>query len=148
MTLRSRFVLVALTGAGAYWALLEASYRFLEESYVPVPQWWFEHLHPRPMATASWFVLINAVGAALAGIPVAIGVILFVKNNRPTLGLLICIPASLYIMGSGFITYGLPNYAAAWVVDTLQLLSIDVAVMLAVALFSRLPLTFVRAGAP
>jgi membrane-associated PAP2 superfamily phosphatase len=64
------FLLVALMGAGAYWALLEARYRLLEGSHVLVPQWWFDHLNSRPMATEAWFVLINAVGAALAGIPV------------------------------------------------------------------------------
>jgi hypothetical protein len=30
-------------------------------------------------------------------------------------------------MGSGLITYGMPHYAGAWLVDTLQLLSIGVA---------------------
>jgi hypothetical protein len=148
MTLWSRFGLVAFSGAGIYWLLLEASYRLLEGSYVPVPKWWFEHLHPRPLATDSWFALLNTVGAALAGIPVAICVVLFVKNHRPMLGLLIGIPPSIYIMGSGLIAYGLPNSVAAWVVDTLQLLSIGLAVSLAVVLFSRLPLTFVPANTP
>ena len=119
----------------------------LQDSFVPVPQWWFDRLHPRSMATASWFVFIDAAGAALAGIPVAIGVTLSVKAHRPALGLLIGIPPSLYIIGNGLITYGPPNYAAAWVVESLQLLSIGAAVSLAAALLSRLPRTFVRADA-
>ena len=51
-------------------------------------------------------------------------------------------------MGSGLIAYGLPNSAAAWVIYTLQLLSIGLAVSLAVVLFSRLPLAFVPANTP
>jgi len=57
---------MVLVGAGAYLALLEFSYRLLEGSYMP-PQWW--HVRPR----VSWFVLINAAGAVLAALPVALG---------------------------------------------------------------------------
>jgi hypothetical protein len=137
-----------MVGAGTYWVLLEAAYRFLADSYVPVPQWWSSHLHTQFMATASWFVLLNATGAFLAGIPVAFGVLCLEKAHRQTLALLVGILPSLWIMGSGLVTYGLPTYVAAWMVDSSQFLSIGLAVSVAVALFSRLPLTFVRADAP
>jgi len=138
--MRWRFLLVALIGAGAYLALLEVSYGFLEGSYFP-PQWWRDHLHLRPVASASWFVLINAAGAVLAAIPVALGVVLFAKTHKLTLVLVVGVPPSLYIMGSGLVAYGLPNYAAAWVIDVFQFLSISLAVLLAVVLLSSRPLT-------
>lgn len=131
---RWRFFLVVLIGATAYLALLEVSYGFLEGSYNP-PQWW--HLRPR----VSWFALINVAGAVLAALPVALGLVFFVKEQRPAICLLVGVPPSLYIMGSGLAAYGLPKYTAAWVIEVLQFLSIGVAVLLAVVLFSRLPLT-------
>jgi hypothetical protein len=114
--------------------LLEVSYRLLEGSYNP-PQWW--RVRPR----VSWFVLINAAGAVLAALPVASGVVLFVKKQRLATAFLVGVPPSLYIMGSGLVAYGLPNYTAAWVVDVLQFLSIGLAVLLVAVLFSSLPLT-------
>jgi hypothetical protein len=89
----------------------------------------------------SWFVLINAAGAVLAALPVASGVVLFVKKQRLATAFLVGVPPSLYIMGSGLVAYGLPNYTAAWVVDVLQFLSIGLAVLLVAVLFSSLPLT-------
>lgn len=138
---RWRFLLAALVGAGAYLALLEVSYRFLEDSYFPPPLWWRDHLHLRPVASASWFVLINAAGATLAATPVALVVVLFAKTRKLVLSLVIGVPPSLYIMGSGLVAYGLPKYAAAWVIEMFQFLSISLAVLLAVVLFSSLPLT-------
>jgi hypothetical protein len=140
LSMRWRFLLVALVGAGAYLALLEISYGFLEGSYFP-PHWWRDLLHLRPVASASWFVLINATGAVLAAIPVALCVVLFAKTHKRVLGLAVGVPPSLYIMGSGLAAYGLPNYAAAWVIDVFQLFSIGLAVLLAVVLFSSRPLT-------
>jgi len=141
VSMRWRSLLVALVGAGVYLALLEVSYGFLEGSYFPPPQWWRDHLHLRPVASVSWFVLINAAGAVLAAIPVALGVVLFAKTHKLALGLVVGVPPSLYIMGSGLVAYGLPKYAAAWVIDVFQFLSIGLAVLLAVVLFSSLPLT-------
>jgi hypothetical protein len=123
---------MVLVGAGAYLALLEVSYRLLESSYAP-PQWW------RVRPKMSWFALINAAGAVLAALPVALGLVLFVKKQRLAIGLLVGVPPSLYIMGSGLATYGLPKYTAAWVIDVLQFLSIGLAVLLVVILCSRLP---------
>jgi hypothetical protein len=141
VSMRWRFLFVALVGAGAYLALLEVSYGFLEGSYFPPPQWLRDHLHLRPVASASWFVLINAAGAVLAAIPVALGVVLFAKTRKLALGLVVGVPPSLYIIGSGLVAYGLPKYAAAWVIEVFQFLSISLAVLLAVVLFSSLPLT-------
>jgi hypothetical protein len=138
-----RFLLAALVGAGAYLALLEATHGFLENSYFP-PLWWRDHLHLRSVASASWFVLINAAGAASAAIPVALVVVLFAKTRRLVLSLVVGVPPGLYIMGSGLVAYGLPKYAAAWVIESFQFLSISLAVLLAVVLFSSLPLTFER----
>jgi hypothetical protein len=138
-----RFLLVALVGAGAYLALLEVSYGFLENSYFPPPLWWRDHLHLRSVASASWFVLINAAGAASAAIPVAL-VVLFAKTRKLVLSLVVGVPPSLYIMGSGLVAYGLPKYAAAWVIEMFQFLSISLAVLLGVVLFSSLPLTIER----
>ena len=125
---------MVLLGAGAYLALLEVSYRLLEGAYAP-PQWW--HVRPK----VYWFVLINAAGAVLAALPVALGVVLFVKKQTLAMGFLIGVPPSLYIMGSGLAAYGLPKYTAAWVIDVLQFLSIALAVLLVVVLCSRLPRT-------
>jgi hypothetical protein len=100
------------------------------------------------VAWVSWFVLINAVAAVLAAIPVALGAAPFAKMHRPTLGLLIGVPPSLYMMGSTLVEYGLPKYTAAWVVEGLQILSISVAVLLVLVVFTNRPLTFVRADAP
>jgi hypothetical protein len=137
---RWQFLLTALVGAAAYLALLKISYGFLEDSYFP-PQWWRDHLHLRPVAAASWFVLINAAGAAMAAIPVAGGVVLFAKTRRQTLGLMVGVPPSLYIIGSSLAAFGLPNYTAAWIVVVCQFLSIGMAVLVTVVLFVSLPLT-------
>lgn len=141
---RWRFLLMALVCAGAYLALLEVSYGFLENSYFPPPLWWRDHLHLRSVASASWFVLINAAGAASAAIPVALVVVLFAKTRKVVLSLVVGVPPSLYIMGSALVAYGLPKYAAAWVIEMFQFLSISLAVLLAVVLFSSLPLIVER----
>jgi hypothetical protein len=145
VSMRWRFLLVALVGTGAYLALLHVSYTFLGGSYYPPPQWWSDHLNLRPVAPASWFVLINAAGAVLAAIPVALGVVLFGRAHKPALGLVVGVPPSLYIMGSGLVAYGLPKHAVAWVIDVFQFLSIGLAVLLAVVLFSGVHLYSVRA---
>jgi hypothetical protein len=132
-----RLLLAALMGAGAYLALLHVSYAFIEGSYYPPPQWWRDHLHPRPVASASWFVLINAAGAVLAAIPVALGLVLLAKTHKLTLGLAVGVPASLYIMGSGLVAYGFPQQAIAWVIEVFQFLSIGLAVLLSVVLCSK-----------
>lgn len=137
VSVRWRFLLVALVGAGAYMSLLHVSYTFLEGSDYPPPQWWRDHLHLRPVASASWFVLINAAGAVLAAIPVALGVILFAKTHKLALGLAVGVPPSLYIMGSGLVAYGFPKHAVAWVIEVFQFLSIGLAVLLAVVLLSK-----------
>ena len=138
---RKRFSLVILVGAGVYMALLEVSYGFLEGRYFPPPQWWRDHSHLGPVASAAWFVLINAAGAVLAALPVALGVVLFAKTHKQVLGLLVGVLPGLYIMGGGLVEYGFPNYAAAWVIEVFQFLSISLAVLLAVVLFASLPLT-------
>ncbi len=137
---RWRFLLAVLVGAGVYLALLEVSYGFLEDSYIPPPRWWTDHLQRRSVASVSWFVLINAAGAVLAALPAAIGVVLGAKTHKLALGFVVGVLPGLYIMGSGLVAYGLPKYAAAWVVDVLQFLSISLAVLLAVVLFLSLPL--------
>ena len=65
---------------------------------------------------------------------------LFVQKQRRATGIMVGVPPSLYIMGSGLAAYGLPRYTAAWVIEVLQFLSIGLAVLLAVVLFSCLPL--------
>jgi hypothetical protein len=142
---RWRFILVALVGASAYLALLQVSYGFLEDSYIP-PQWWRDHLPVRPVTPASWFVLINAAGAVMAAIPVALGIALFARTHRLALSLLVGVLPSLYWMGSGMVAYGMPRYTAWWVVDIFQFLSISLAVLLAVVLFPSRPLTIVGRG--
>ena len=138
---RWQLLLLVVVGVTAYWVLLGVSYGFLESSYFPPPLWWRDHLHPRPVASASWFVLINASGAVLAAMPVAIFVLLFGKAQKLAVGLIIGTLTGLYIMGGSLIEYGLPKYVAAWIVDGFQLLSISVAVLLVVVLFASLPLT-------
>jgi hypothetical protein len=141
-----RFIVLALIGAGAYFALLEVSYRFLESSYSLPPQWWFDHLHPQFMASVSWFVLIDALAAIVAAVPVAIGVVSLMKTRRLPVSLIIGVPSGLYIVGSGLVVYGEPKFVAAWAVDMFQFLSISLAVLLAVVLISSLPLTIVGRG--
>ncbi len=136
---------MALVGAGAYLALLNVMYGSLQNSYIP-PQWWRNLLRPRLVASAAWFVLINAAGAIFAALPVAFGVVLFAKARRLVLGLLIGVLPCLYFMGSGVATYGLPTYAVAWVIVVFQFLSISLAVPLAVVLFSIGPLTTRSSG--
>ena len=138
---RWRFLSTALIGAGTYLALLEVTYGFLEGRYSLPPQWWFDHVHLRRVASASWFVLVDAAGAILAAIPVAVGVVYFVKTRRLAISFIVGVPPSLYIIGSGLVEYGPPKYAVAWVVDVFQFLSIGLAVLTAVALLSSLPLT-------
>jgi hypothetical protein len=140
LPMRWRLLLVALVGAGAYLTFLKISYGFLEGSYFP-PHWWRDLLHLRPLASASWFVLINAAGAVFAAIPVALCLVLFAKTHKLVLGLAVGVPPSLYIIASGLAAYGLPNYPAAWVIEVFQLLSIGLAVLLAVVIFSSRPLT-------
>jgi hypothetical protein len=125
----------------AYLALLQISYGFLEGRYSLPPQWWRDHLHPRSVAIVSWFVLLDAAPAILAAIPIAIGVVFLVKTRKLAMGIMVGVPPSLYIVGSGLFEYGLPKYVAAWLVDVFQFLSIGVAVPVAVMLFSTLPLT-------
>jgi len=136
-----RTPVLALIGAGAYLTLLTVTYGILAGSYSLPPQWWLDHLHQRPLASASWFVLINAVGAISAAIPVAVGVVLCARTQKLAMSLLIGVPPSLYIMGSALFEYGLPKYVTAWVVDAFQLFSISLAVLSAVWLFSSIPLT-------
>ena len=126
---RWRFLSTALIGAGTYLALLEVTYGFLEGRYSLPPQWWFDHVHLRRVASASWFVLV------------AVGVVYFVKTRRLAISFIVGVPPSLYIIGSGLVEYGPPKYAVAWVVDVFQFLSIGLAVLTAVALLSSLPLT-------
>jgi hypothetical protein len=137
---RWQFLLIALAGAVAYLALLKISYGFLEGSYFP-PQWWRDHWHLRPLASASWFVLVNAAGAVMAAMPVAVGVVLLAKTHRLALGLIVGAAPSIYVIGSSLAAFGLPNYAVAWVVVVCQFLSIGLAVLLTVVLFGSLPLT-------
>src|SRR5258705_3396484 len=108
--MRLRFPLAVLLGAGAYLVLLQVSYGFLKWSYYPSPQWWRDYLHPRVVASASWFVLINVAGAILAAVPVGISVVLLVKQHRLALSVLVGLLPSLYIMGGGVLEYGLPHY--------------------------------------
>jgi len=140
VSMRWQFFLGATVGMCVYLAFLQLSYGVLAGSYLP-PQWWLDHLPRQPVASASWFVLINAAGAVLAAMPVALGVVLFAKTRKLALGLVVGVPPSLYMMGSGLVAYGLPHYPAAWVIDVFQFLSISLAVLLAVVLFSRRPLT-------
>ena len=144
--MRWRFLLAVLLGAGAYFALLQVSLGHFIYSDYPPPQWWRHHLHPRVVSSASWYVLIDAVAAILAAIPVALGVVLLAKSQRLVLGLLVGVLPSLYIMGGGLLEYGLPKYAAGWVINVFQFLSISLGVLAMVALFSSRPLTTRSSG--
>jgi hypothetical protein len=124
---RWRFVLIALTGAALYFLFLYLSYGALKDSYIP-PSWWPNHLQIRPAGTASWFVLINAAGAIFAAMPPALFLGYFAKAHKLALGLAAGVPAGLYIVGGGLIEYGLPHYAAAWVIEAFHFLSISMAV--------------------
>ena len=139
-----RVLLVALVGAASYLGLLHVSYSLLEGAYT-APPWW--GVHRRPITVGSWFVLINATGAVLAAIPIAIGVTIFASAHRKGVSLLVGLLPSLYIVGGGWVQYGLPKYPAAWVVEAFQFLSIGLAVLLLVLGFSSRPLTTASSAA-
>ena len=144
--MRWRFLLAVLVGAGAYFALLQVTLEHFKYSDYPPPQWWRHLLHPRVVSSASWYVLIDAVAATLAAFPVALGVVLLAKPQRLVLGLLVGVLPSLYIEGGGLLEYGLPTYAASWVITVFQFLSISLGVLAMVVLFSSRPLTTRSSG--
>jgi hypothetical protein len=141
-----RFLLAVLVGAGAYFALLHVTLGHFIYSDYPPPQWWRHHLHPRVVSSASWYVLIDAMAAILAAIPVALGVVLWAKSHRLVLSILVGVLPSLYIEGGGLLEYGLPTYTAAWIIGIFQFLSISLGVLAMVVLFSGRPLTIVGRG--
>jgi hypothetical protein len=144
--LRWRFLLAVLVGAGAYFALLHVTLGHFNYADYQPPQWWRHHLHPRVVSSASWYVLIDAMAAILAAIPVALGVMLLAKSQRLVLGLLVGVLPSLYIEGGGVLEYGLPTYTASWVITVFQFLSISLGVLAMVVLFSSRPLTTRSSG--
>ena len=91
--------------------------------------------------TASWLAVINATGATLAAIPVALAVLLWGGSQRKEIASLAGVLAGVLVVGGGLVEFGLPTYAVAWVVDLIQLVSICVLVPLLVLLLSRRPLT-------
>ncbi len=146
LPMRWRFLLTVLVGASAYLGLLQVIWEFFIHSYYPPPQWWRDHLHPRVVSSASWLVLINAVEALLAAVPVALALVFLAKAHRLAPGFLVGVLPGLYITGSGLSEYGRPKYVVTWTVDALQFLSISLAVLLAVVLFSSRPLTTRSSG--
>jgi hypothetical protein len=135
---RWRFLLAALVGAGMYLALLRVSYGFLQDSYIP-PSWWQDHLRVPPVNAISWFLLINGAGALFTAIPVAFCLARFAKTHIFALSIAVGVPPSLYIIGSGLAEYGLPRYAAAWIIEVFHFASISLAIPLVVAFFPRRP---------
>ena len=144
--LRWRFLLAVLVGAGAYFALLDVTLGHFNWADYPPPQWWRHHLHPRIVSSASWYVLIDAMAAIFAAVPVAVGVVLLAKSQKLALGLLVGVLPGLYIEGGGLLEYGLPTYTASWVITMFQFASISLGVLAMVALFSSRPLTIVGRG--
>ena len=143
--MRWRVPLAALVGAGVYWVFLRLSYGLLRGYYIP-PQWWHNHMLARSVTSATWLTLINAAGAILAAAPASVGIVLFARANRFVLGIAVGVLASLSITVSGLLEYGVPRYASAWFVDALQFLSIGLAVLVEVVLFSSRPLTTRSSG--
>jgi hypothetical protein len=137
-----RFFLSVLVGAIGYVVLLHISYGLLQNCYIP-PSWWYGLLHSRFVASFSWFVLVNFLGAVSAAVPVALCVAFFAKSNKLALALLVGFPSALFVIGDGIVAYGFPAYAAAWAIEVLHFLSIGLAVLLEVAFFLSRPLTSV-----
>jgi hypothetical protein len=137
---RLRLVVATALGAGAYLTFLYLSYSVFADSYIQ-PQWWTNHLHSQPLASAAWLSVVNGAGAVAAAIPVAIGMVLFSKHQRRSLSLGIGILSAFCFMGAGIVSYGFPNYAVAWVVELFQFLFIALSVVLFVLLFTSRSLT-------
>jgi hypothetical protein len=129
-----------MLGAGIYSVLLCLSFGFLADRYLP-PHWWIDHVHGQPFSSAAWFSLINAAGALSAAVPVGIGLVFLVKAHVRLLSLAIGVLSAMWFTGYGVSRYGLPKYAVAWVVDAFQFLSVTLAVLLMVVLFTSRSLT-------
>jgi hypothetical protein len=134
-----RFSLVAVLGVAVYYTLLGCLYARVP--YAAIPHWWREHLFGGPAAVVSWFTVLNIVGALLAAIPVAIGLILSANTRRILLGLVIGVVAGLYIVVGGLLEFGVPASAGGWAIDMAQLIAVSLSVAAAVALIQSCPLT-------
>jgi hypothetical protein len=140
-----RFVISVVLGAVAYYALLGLSYGLLQHSYQP-SAWWMDRIHPERLGATSWFVLVNGAGAVLAAIPVVVVLQLWGGPQRRPLALMSAALAAATFVGGGVVQYGLPTYAAAWVVELAQLATIFLAVPALIALLPGRPLTTRSSG--
>jgi hypothetical protein len=139
-----RPTLVALFGIAVYYALL--GFLYARAPYAAMPHWWRAHLVTGPLAVMSWFTMLNLGGAALAAIPVGIGVVLSVNSRRNLLGLIIGVLPALYMVVGGLTQFGVPTNLVGWVVDMAQFLAVSLAVVAAVALIESCPLTTRSSG--
>ncbi len=134
---RLRTASIALAGAAVYFALLWFIYTWAP--YTAMPHW-LRHFSPNAAAAVvTWFTLLNAGGAILAAIPVALGVVRGTKTRQVTLGLFIGLMPALYLAVSGCIEYGVPSNLEAWVVDIAQFVAVSLAVVGVLALIRGLP---------
>jgi hypothetical protein len=135
---RLRIGLSALIGVLVYAVLL--SFLYGRAPYAEIPQGWRQFVSNSTAAVVLWFTAINAGGAVLAAIPVAIGLILGIKTRRKTLALVIGVLPALYILVGGFVQYGRPPGLGGWIADIAQFIAVSLAILAMVApLESRLP---------
>jgi hypothetical protein len=130
-----RSVLVATTGAAAYFALLWQWFVWSPSA----PHWWLQFVPNAPWG--AWLTVINFCGAILCAIPVAFGVVLSTKYARAVLALIIGLGPALYYHFGILIVFGLPRRALDWVWIVSQFFATGFAVFAIVALIQRFPLT-------
>ena len=99
-----RTVFAVVTCAAIYYVLLGFAYS--NAPYTSMPQWWGGQAISKAAALISWFTLLNVVGAALASIPVAFGLVFVGKVQRVGRATIVGLLAALAFQLTGDLVCG------------------------------------------
>lgn len=130
-----RVILPAVVGSAIYFALLSGIYSVAP--YADIPTWWPQRQLRGSITALAWLAFVDACGALLAAIPVAVVLTLRAKERRVGTAVGIGAVTALYIGIGGLVQYGALPSVGGWVVRLAQLISVLLSVAAVVILIGR-----------